>query len=515
MNSDFHPLPTLSDFRNAGWSERWHLLVSALLPRSLRNRVILFMVLGVLSSQVLVLGLWTVQTRSQARNEAQQVAHEMATIGVQAVRFFKSLPVQYRPLLIDQVRTTGGARFFMQLNRSRVEPGAFAGGALASDMAAEMERLMGADLAIYGLSGVQVHFADSQALVVTDDGQTLASLPRPWVQASGLAQTGSQPLLTVQAELDPGNWLLLVSALPNPGLFEKADPYAPDRLLLVAAGLAALLLVVALVARGITRSLDRLGRAVSTFARDMAVERIPENGPQEVRRLARAFNEMQAQIGRAVEDREHLFRNVSHDLQTPIMRLKFRTELIDDGEVRDGFKADLSELSALLKTALATMRGADLAEPTVEVGVDDTLRALTDAYITAGAPIQLRAEPVRVMGKPLALKRALGNLIDNALRYGVRVEVEVLQQGEFALVRVRDHGPGLPEDALQRMFEPYLRLEHGVKTHSQGNGLGLWIARNAVRRHGGDIVLSNHPEGGLEATVTIKGLSGDVMTSSH
>lgn len=483
-------------------------VVRRLLPATLRNRVILFMLLGVLSSQLLVLAVWTVQARNQARAEVQQTAAELASAAGQSVRFFKALPVQYRPLLIDQLRTTGGARFFMQLNRSRVEQPGPPGSALAREMVAEIERLMGADLAAHGMAGIHAHFGQASSLTVTDDGRTLTALPERWLQAAGLAQTGTQPLLAVQAELDPGNWLLLVAPLPNPGLFEKANPYAPDRLLLVLAGMAALLLVVVLVAREITRSLGRLGQAASSFARDMAVEPIPETGPQEVRGLAQAFNEMQSRIGRAVEDREHLFRSVSHDLQTPIMRLKFRAEMVEDAETREGFKADLQELSDLLKGALTTMRGADLSEATVEIALDDLLRSLTEAGMAAGALLSLRADPVRVWGKPLAIKRALGNLIDNALRYGIRVEIDVHRRGEFAAITIRDHGPGLPEDALQRMFEPYLRLDHGVKTHSQGNGLGLWIARNAVRRHGGDILLRNHPEGGLEALVTLKGLTG-------
>lgn len=475
-----------------------------LLPATLRNRVILFMLLGVLSSQLLVLAVWTLQARNQARDEVRQTAGELAGVAAQSVRFFKALPVQYRPLLIDQLRTTGGARFFLQLNRSRVELGGQDASALAHELSTEVERRMGADLAAHGMAGVHAHLAQGDTLTVTDEGLPLKAMPERWLRAAGLAQVGAQPLLAVQAELDPGNWLLLVTPLPNPGLFEKANPYAPDRLLLVLSGLAALLVVVMLVAREITRSLDRLGQAASSFARDMAVEPIPETGPQEVRGLAHAFNEMQSRIGRAVEDREHLFRSVSHDLQTPIMRLKFRAEMVEDAETRDGFRADLQELSELLKGALTTMRGADLNEASVEIALDELVRSLTSVGMAAGAQLSLRADPVRVWGKPLAIKRALGNLIDNALRYGVRVEVDVHRRGEFAAVTIRDHGPGLPQDAMQRLFEPYLRLDHGVKTNSQGNGLGLWIARNAVRRHGGDIVLRNHPDGGLEALVTLK-----------
>lgn len=488
--------------RLGAWWSSW-------LPRSLRNRVILFMAIGMLSSQLLVLTVWTLQARHQARTELAQTATELTMAGAQAVRFFKDLPAAYRPLLIDQLRTTGGSRFFLQLNRARVDQGPPAIGDLARELAAGVAQKLGRELAAHGLPSPLVVVGLPRSIVATDSGQRLEDLPRHWVEASGLATDDPRPLLVVQVQLDPGNWLLLASAVPNPALFDKVNPYAPDRLLMVLAGLVALLGVVVVVAREITRSLGRLGRAASSFARDMSAAPIPETGPREVRDLAHAFNEMQAQIGRAVADREQLFRSISHDLQTPIMRLKFRTELLDDAQAREGFEADLKELSDLLKGALTTLRGADLNEETVEVALDRLLEALTSAGMAAGASLSLNARPVTVWGKPLAIKRALGNLIDNAIRYGVRVEIDLRREGEQAVITIRDHGPGLPDDALQRMFEPYLRLSHGVQSNAGGNGLGLWIARNAVRRHGGDIVLRNHPDGGLEATVTLQGLVGE------
>ena len=476
------------------------------LPDSLRSRIILFVVIGVLFSQVLVLMIWTVQARSQARAEVAQTASELAAAGVQAVRFFKALPVQFRPMLIDQLRTTGGSRFVLQLNRARVEEAAQGGEGLARLLATQVEQAMASELAAHGLAGVRVTVGPAAALVVTDSGLHLGELPKNWIESAGLTADERRPLLTVQAELDPGNWLLLATALPNPALFEKANPYAPDRLLLVLAGLVALLAVVVVVAREITRSLSQLGQSASAFARDMVVAPIPETGPQEVRGLARAFNDMQALIGRAVSDREQLFRGVSHDLQTPIMRLKFRAEMVEDAEIRQGLRDDLQELSDLLKGALTTMRGAELNEATSAIALDELLASLIAPGVAAGVALTLSAQPTAVWGKPLAIKRALGNLIDNAVRYGIRVDIRLQRAGECAEIVIRDHGPGLPPEALQRMFEPYQRLDHGRQHNAQGNGLGLWMARNTVRRHGGDIVLRNHPEGGLEAVVTLKGL---------
>lgn len=483
--------------RLARWGHR-------LLPASLRNRIILFMLLGALASQGLVLGIWTHQLRDQARLQVLQTAGLLTPAVVQASRFMKALPVQYRPLLVDQLRTTGGSRFLMQFNRTLLpQPGA-ASGELPGMMVGLVEEELGRELAREGLSGARVHLVPSDRLIVGDDRTTLADLPQRWVEASGLPRHESQPVLVVQTSLEPGNWLLLASALPNPGLFLQANPYAPDRLLLMFAGLLSVLLVMVVVARGVTRSLARLDQAALAFARDLTVDHIPERGPLEVRRLAHSFNEMQAQIQRNIGDRETLFRSVSHDLKTPIMRLGFRTELLDDPELRAGFKSDLQEIGTMLQGALTTMQGAELPEATVAVPLDALLRSLTEAATGAGAPLRLQTLPLTVPGKPLALKRALGNLIDNALRYGHSVEVDMAEEAGFAVIRIRDHGPGLPEAALERIFDPYLRLDHGRQANSQGNGLGLWIARNAVRRHGGDIVLSNHPNGGLLARVTLR-----------
>lgn len=488
----------------AASNSRWRRVLRSMMPATLRNRVILFMVLGALASQVLVLLIWTAQAKDQARAEVSETAQLLAASATQATRFIRALPVSYRPLLIDQLRTTGGSRFLMQLNRSFVDQPSVEDGELPGLMNGLVQRVIGAELARDGLSGVRVQVVPSHSLIVDDSGISATELPGQWLDAAGLPMKEEQPLLVVQVGIEPGNWLLLASALPNPGLFLRAHPYAPDRLLMILAGLVTVLLIVVGVARGITQSLAHLDKAASAFARDLTVEHIPEQGPLEVQRLAHSFNEMQAQVQRSVADREHLFRSVSHDLKTPIMRLGFRAELLDDSALREGFQKDLQELGVMLQGALSTMRGADLPEPTTRVALGELLGELTEAAIGAGAPVSLAVTEVSVPGKALALKRALGNLIDNAMRYGKRVDVSLGITGDCALVTIRDYGPGLPEDQMEKIFEPYLRLEHGKQVNSQGNGLGLWIARNTVRRHGGDIVLSNHPKGGLVAAVTLR-----------
>ena len=226
-----------------------------------------------------------------------------------------------------------------------------------------------------------------------------------------------------------------------------------------------------------------------------------ESGTIELRRTARAFNDMQARIQRFVEDRERLFASISHDLKTPITRLKLRTELLDDDALRADFHEDLDELDVMVKGALQSVKDSAVHENVADVRIDRLVERLTTPALAAGARIAIDLPPLTVRGKPLALKRALGNLVDNGLRYGERIEIAGTADGAGVMLTIRDHGPGLPESSREEIFEPYVRLAHGREANRDGSGLGLGIARGILREHGGDVRLDNHPQGGLVATI--------------
>jgi signal transduction histidine kinase len=212
---------------------------------------------------------------------------------------------------------------------------------------------------------------------------------------------------------------------------------------------------------------------------------------------------MQARIQRFVEDRERLFASISHDLKTPITRLKLRTELLDDDTVRADFHEDLDELDEMVKGALQSVKDSAVHENVADVRIDRLVERLTTPAIAAGARIAVDVPALVVRGKPLALKRALGNLIDNGLRYGERIAITASNDGHRVTLSVRDHGPGLPDSSREEIFEPYVRLAHGRDSHRDGSGLGLGIARDILREHGGEVRLDNHPDGGLVATVDL------------
>ena len=228
----------------------------------------------------------------------------------------------------------------------------------------------------------------------------------------------------------------------------------------------------------------------------------------EVEQQKQALEHTQAQLQRYVEDRERLFTAISHDLRTPITRLKLRSELLDDDDVRDEFHDDLDDLDMMVKGALQTVKDTDIHENLTAVRLDAFIGRLLRSAQLAGHRIDFTPAGLVVQARPLALKRAIGNLLDNALCYGHSggdggVAIVTERAGGMVCIRIRDHGPGVPEVDLARMCEPHVRLDHGRVQNAGGLGLGLGITRALVEAQGGVLRLENHADGGLLATVML------------
>ncbi len=284
-----------------------------------------------------------------------------------------------------------------------------------------------------------------------------------------------------------------------------ADASIPRR---VATTLAILLVTVVALSlfavRWVTRPLSTLAAAAESLGEDINRPPLAEGGPTEVRRAARAFNTMQGRLARFINDRTRVLAAMSHDLKTPLTRIRLRAELLDDAEMRAKFLKDVEEMQSMITQALDFMRDAASREPSQPLDVMALLESMQDDYRDAGHPFEvLGTARAPCSGRPLALRRCLANLIDNAIRYGSAPSVEVEERpGELA-IRVLDEGPGIPEADLERAFEPFFRVEASRSRDTGGTGLGLGIARNIARAHGGDITLRNRPEGGLEATLAL------------
>lgn len=259
-----------------------------------------------------------------------------------------------------------------------------------------------------------------------------------------------------------------------------------------------------LVVRWITNPLRRFAGAAEAFGKGASPVPLPEDGPREVRDAARTFNAMQARIHRLVTDRTQALAAVSHDLRTPIQRLRLRAGFLDDAEAQHAIDADLDEMEGMVESTLAYLRGETESEELRQVDLAAILSTLCDDATDRGFPVTYVGPDRAAMWlRPLSIKRALSNLIDNAVKYGGGARVVLEDEREVVTVRIEDDGPGIPESALETVFEPFQRLDASRNRGTGGTGLGLAIARQVVEAHRGCIRLANLREGGLAATVDL------------
>ncbi len=271
--------------------------------------------------------------------------------------------------------------------------------------------------------------------------------------------------------------------------------------ILMALGISMLLLapLVWWMARRLTRPIRVFADAAERLGANPEAEPLTPSGPSEVRTAIHAFNDMQASLRDHMRRRTQTVAAIAHDLRTPLTRLRFRAEQAPDA-VRDRMAADIEEMDALIAQAMAYVRGEATPERREAFDLDALAADCAGGFSeTGGAVIFDGGGELPVEADPAALRRALGNLIANAVKYGGAARVKAFAQDGRAVVTVEDDGPGLPEDELEAVFEPFHRAERSRSRETGGAGLGLTVARQAARAHGGDVTLSSRSEGGLAA----------------
>jgi len=258
-----------------------------------------------------------------------------------------------------------------------------------------------------------------------------------------------------------------------------------------------------------TRPLKQLALAADTLGPDLKAERLPEAGPSEVARAARAFNAMQDRIATYMTERMQILAAISHDLQTPITRMRLRVDTMDNETEAAKLRQDLQEMEALVKegvTYARTMHGT--TEVPRRIDPDALFDSLVCDYVDAGQDVALNGRfDHSLMLRPQALRRIVGNLVDNALKFGgaAQIDISASHEGE-ATVSVLDRGPGIPAEALETVFEPFYRLEGSRNRQTGGTGLGLAIARQLALAMDATLTLHNRTGGGLEARLTLRKL---------
>ena len=465
-----------------------------LAPRSLFGRLVLILLGGLILAQ-LATAYINLTERDQLlyRAGGMRLAQQIADI----VKLLDSLPAAERRRVVAVFNAPPLA---ISLDRPRIEPA-------TASAETDFPHSMFSAVLRYALG------EEAQVNVVRLEGAPASFRPgpragpqeMPMMQGRGLGHgmgpgfSAAGTFFTVQIALRDGSWVTFDSQL---------SPQAtgvPLRLALTLLVLLGTVIVLSLVAvRWVTGPLAALATAAEKLGEDINRQPLPETGPSEAQRAARAFNTMQQRLSRFIADRTRVLTAMSHDLKTPITRLRLRAEMLEDEALRAKFAKDLEEMEAMVAQTLDFMRDASTQEALQRVDVMALLESLQTDYQDSGSKIEIEGSIARpYTGRPLALRRCLTNLVDNAIRYGDRATIRVEDRAERLTIRVLDDGPGIADEELEQAFEPFFRGEASRSRETGGTGLGLGIARNIARAHGGDLLLRNRSEGGLEAILTL------------
>lgn len=301
---------------------------------------------------------------------------------------------------------------------------------------------------------------------------------------------------------------MLASGQGHPGM--PAMDALPLRFLWHVSLTLGVVIIVSLIAvRWATKPLQQMASAATAFAHDLDAAPLQVGGPTEVRRAAEAFNFMQHRLRQLVVERGRALAAVSHDLRTPLTRMRLRAELVEDPGLQDKLNADIDAMQGMVNSVLAYLRGLEDAEPIQPINMEALLSSIVEDERALGRKVFLEEatpesqRPAPYCGKLSVLKRAVTNLIDNAVAHGTHVAVRIDDSMTTLCVVIDDDGPGIPEADLARVTEPFVRLDASRSLDTGGVGLGLAIVHDAAAYHGGVLRLENKDSGGLRAILQL------------
>lgn len=442
-----------------------------LLPRSLGGQLALLLVTALLAAQGLGLLLFA-RERGSAYREAYREGAAARLVSL--VQLIEDSP----PDLHDRVAATASSAFLRVslADAAQVPENAGPGSdTVSAGLATELKR---------NTTDVRVEIAGEPFWRGDEDVRPPRRRPR-W--------------LGVSVRLEDGRWLNAATGRP------PVPPLGGAVLAALLFAAVAVTAVAALAARRLARPLRRLADAADRLGRGEPVEMLPEDGPEETKRTIRAFNEMRLRLDRFMRDRTTMLAAVAHDLRTPITTLRLRAEFVDDEDTRTRMIATLDEMQAMAEAGLAFARGDASSEPTRATDLAALVESVVEDLAAQGLDAAVAGALSRVVlpCRPMALRRALSNVVENATRYGGAAQVGMARGGNEVRITVEDPGSGIAQAELERVFEPFVRLEGSRSRDTGGAGLGLAIARSTVRALGGDVRLENRAEGGLRATITL------------
>jgi signal transduction histidine kinase len=477
-------------------------------PRTLAGRTLLVLLAGLAVSHVIALGIYAGErhlalTTQSGRSVADRIAAVISA-------FDEAEPGARR----DLVRTLWLPGFRVVLT--------------AQSMITEQDRSWRAGLiraaisrAVGSIATERIRIAEHDAARLSAGPWSLAEPPDgPWRGGGGhlrhlrdmrMAMPPGAPMqqmarawrsgriLEASLQLSDGNWLNFAVLTARP------EPLWSSRLMLSNAVMAVAVIALSIWAvRRATKPLAAFSKAAERLGADVSAPPVAEDGPSEVNQLARAFNGMQRRLRVFVQDRTQILAAISHDLRTPITRLRLRADFVEDEDQRRKMLADLDQMETMIAATLSFARDDANEEPRKAFDLAVLLQDTCDALADAGArAVYTGAPAVTYRGRPVALKRVFANLVDNAVKYGGAADVTLSGSDGRLTVTIDDDGPGIPEEQMEKVFAPFYRLEGSRSRDTGGVGLGLAAVRSIVRAQGGAVRLANRDGGGLRVTVEL------------
>jgi signal transduction histidine kinase len=457
--------------------------MTLLLPRTLVGQVILILLSGLLVSHLVASWIYTTDREQAVRAIGGYVATQRIA---NLARLIDEAPEDWRDRIVAAANDPT-----LRISLSLQPP------------AIDTEESAPADLAVRGYLAEQLPdslAAHLRVAVGAASGHPLAGfrhpMPRmgPWMHGAA----GWRGLQAV-VQLSDGQWLSFVAALPASG---------PSTSWQFVAAMVVMSIIVVLTSiwavRRITAPLGTVLRAAERFGHDVKAPPMAEAGSREMRQAARAFNEMQERLQRLLENRTRMLAALSHDLRTPLTLLRLRAECLTEGEERDRMLANIGDLDAMVDATLKFARDEATAEPWRRTDLAALVTSIVDDMADAGLKVTIgAAEPVILECQSGGLRRAVTNLLDNAVKYGGAAHVRILGSPTDVRIVVDDEGPGIPSAEIPKVFDPFYRVEQSRSRETGGTGLGLAIAQSIAQAHEGQITLSNRPEGGLRAILSL------------
>lgn len=457
-----------------------HRTLPRTLPRTLAGQLILMILAALAVAQAISLWMFFDERGLAVRNA---LGLEAADRAANVARLIAEVPVALHPSIL-RAANSSLARFSL-------------------DAAPIVDHLGHGDTQI--AERIRTQLFDSDGEIRVESHEELHALsPMPGMPPEMVRMHRQMPMAMTAVEtqisinLGPNRWLNVATQFHRPPLqwaWTQIATFTLTALMVV--------FVLWLVLRRLTGPLRALADAADRLGRGEEITPIPSTGPDELRRLTGAFNDMQDRLGRFVKERAQVFAALGHDLRSPLTALRVRAEMVEDQETREHLITSIAEMQEMTEATLSFARGTATSEPVIETDLAALLTELIEELPDPASASVEATGPAMCRVRPGALRRALRNLIENAVRYGERARIRLSAEPGLTRIVIEDDGPGIPEADRTRVFDPFVRLEASRSRDTGGTGLGLAIARTIILAHGGEITLGAARGGGLAVTVTL------------